>query len=937
MSALRPFTTALESTEDSMDFYPDQNDCLSAEDGIDLDLDLTTDPPRSIDDDEMVEDPEVGMEQTAYSDAGPGHDEQMMDEIAGDDGLLRGITEDAPQEQDVDLDDIGYDELDEEVDVTAPVVECFSQSGQNFIDTASQSIMQQVSQSYTTVETQAQEPKAFGAARSNQGLLGQNPSHEAPANQDFPTSSVAGQSVPRKASNEGTSITRTRVDEVFQEKKQPLIEGISAESHGREVIPEEPQVIDPEVHLRSDRSTTSAEPSKKFTESSVKFHGAAPGLSLRHENHGANSSNDHNSLRQDSADPHPSCEELPAPTEGDLNKDSVTSAKMSYDPRQEVDVAASPQKKYNQEVDGHPRKFRVHAVVVTYQENDMFLFPPAAEEQDDDQTYFLTSETLADEPIQSLLKECRNVLQGSISQQEELEINIDDLGLRIFEVSRFLDGSPLKLADMGWQSDVDGGTTTLINILNLYLELYFNDSIETPPPMRMTLSTNVRFSQRLEYLARSVSEGKGISQLDDEDLSCQGGSLEDLQENETNEAAGEPSTGSPPGDANGVVTDGSQDHQSLSVEDRKAHLLSRESQYIVDASNGGVEREDIKDTSKSSIADAASLTDWKSLVNKGEGVSAANPLTTQPKHGLQENQSLEEQYDDEDRREGVEEVEVEEYDDRVGYDEAGNDNGQSSNGTSTIQGDDAGTLRVDAEIPRGTTASDTDPLSVEQSLTRPPSDEDLITYGSDGEDGDTGQLLSKETASTDVERSALEPSPPVTSKGALSYDVARAARVASDVLAVEDSKADRFIHNEPGLPRNDLDRAEGPSNPQDEIEGGQTWGSESYDHTDQVGPSNGSMAQELDQSLINLDDSKPERGASETAQRSSKSTEDEDEITFDEEDAEERMETENPVLASTDTAFEQVSSSNLGPLKRRWATDDDIPLPGTDSKRARSG
>ncbi|KAL8761854.1 MAG: hypothetical protein Q9184_002057 [Pyrenodesmia sp. 2 TL-2023] len=910
MSAFKRFTTALDllSTEDSMDFYPDQNDRSSAEDGIDLDLDLTTDPPKSIDDDEMAEDPEVGMEQTAFSDAGPGHDEQMMDEIAGDDGLLHGTTEDPSQEQGVDLDDIGYDEPSEEVDVTALVVEYLPQSGQNYVDTASQSIMRQVSQSRTTIESQAPEPNAIGTARSSQELFGQNPTGEAAASHDFPTSPVAGQSAARRTSVDGTSVIRTRVDKVFQEKKPPLIEGIF-ESQGQEVVPGEPQVTYPEIRPRSDPIATSAEPSNKFTESSTNVQGEAPGLSSRHENHGADSSNDIKSLRPDSADPHPSHEELPALTEGDPNKETMTSADMPCDSRQEVDIAASHQTKYNQEVDAHPRKLRVHAVVVTYQGSDMFLFPPAAEEQDDDQTYFLTSESLADEPIQSLLKECRNVLEGSISQQEELEIDIDDLGLKIFE------------------SDVDA-------------ELYFNDGNEIPPPMRMTLSTTVRFSQRLEYLARCVAAGKGISQLDDEDLSCQSNSVEELQEDETNEMAGEPSTGSTPGDANGVTINGSQDHQGLSAEDQTAHLPSGDPQNIVDASNGGVEREDIKDITKSNIAYAASLTDKKPLVNRGEGASTANPLTTQPRHGLQENQLSGQQYVDEDGREGIEEVEVEEYEEHVGYDEADNDNGQLSNGSSTIQGDDARTVGVDAKIPWGTTASEAGPLSAEQSLTHPPSDEDLITYGSDGEDGDTGELLSKdigEKAFADLEHSASEIFPPVASKGALSYDVGHVDPVASGVLAVEDSKAERFVHDESELPRNDLDRAEGPSDPQDEIGGGRTSESESYDQTDQAGLLNGSVAQELDRSSINLDDFMSERGASETAQRTSNSAEDEDEITFDEEEAEEEMETENLALASTDTAFAQVSSLSLGSLKRQWATDDDIPLLGTDSKRARSG
>lgn len=476
---------------------------------------------------------------------------------------------------------------------------------------------------------------------------------------------------------------------------------------------------------------------------------------------------------------------------------------------------------------------------------------------------------------------------------------------------------------MVWQSDVDAGSTTLIDILSLYLELYFNDGNETPPPMRMTLSTNVRFSRRLEYLTKSVAEGKGISQLDDEELSAQSGFLEELQDNETTKAAGAPSTKSTPRDANEITTNESHDHRGLS---------SGEPQDLGDASNEGVVRGDAKKITESSLGDAASLTDQKPFVDR-EGAPNAGPLITQPMHELQEEQLLVDHFHDEDGREGIGEVELKEYA-HVGDDQYHSETGRSSNGSSTIQADDAWTVGTDARVPQGTTASDSGLSSTVQSMTHPPSNEDLITYESDGQDGDTDEILSEgfgQRPCADAENPASEPFPTVPSNGALSYDSNYIDQVASGTLASEDSKADSVVQNETELPPIDPDSAGGASEPQNEDGGGRTH------RTCFSNGSNDSMAHKLDQSPINLDDVNSDPDSSDSVQHSAKSAEDEDEITFDEDEAEDGTETETLALASTDAALEQASSLSPRSLKRRWATDNDSRLLVTASKRARSG
>lgn len=77
----------------------------------------------------------------------------------------------------------------------------------------------------------------------------------------------------------------------------------------------------------------------------------------------------------------------------------------------------------------------MHPVMIIYQDNEISLFPPIDQEEEHDSTYFLQDERLASDAISTLLGACRTVLGESINVQDELMIDIEELGLHVTEVS----------------------------------------------------------------------------------------------------------------------------------------------------------------------------------------------------------------------------------------------------------------------------------------------------------------------------------------------------------------------------------------------------------------------------------------------------------------------------------------------------------------------
>jgi len=135
----------------------------------------------------------------------------------------------------------------------------------------------------------------------------------------------------------------------------------------------------------------------------------------------------------------------------------------------------------------------LHPTIVRYENSEIALFPSGDPTSQDE--YFLEDENIVNGSIGDMLEACRVVLGGDISEDEELELTVEELGLSLSE-----DSTPAFSASFS-------------EILQLYVKLQTLDGVAQPPPMYMTLSTKTRFTNRLTLLAHAVSEGRGLSSI----------------------------------------------------------------------------------------------------------------------------------------------------------------------------------------------------------------------------------------------------------------------------------------------------------------------------------------------------------------------------------------------------------------------------------------
>ena len=77
----------------------------------------------------------------------------------------------------------------------------------------------------------------------------------------------------------------------------------------------------------------------------------------------------------------------------------------------------------------------LHPINIEFQGSEMFLFPPVDKEDEGSPTYLLPDENMATNCVQDILSECRVVLEDNVEEEDELEIAVDELDLRISEVS----------------------------------------------------------------------------------------------------------------------------------------------------------------------------------------------------------------------------------------------------------------------------------------------------------------------------------------------------------------------------------------------------------------------------------------------------------------------------------------------------------------------
>lgn len=151
-------------------------------------------------------------------------------------------------------------------------------------------------------------------------------------------------------------------------------------------------------------------------------------------------------------------------------------------------------------------------VVIVYQETEISLFPPVDQDEEHSTTYLLQDGQVAGEPIKKLLGACRSILGESITDHDELMINIDSLGLHFSEVSLSYPYRPIFITDFT-QFTTESSSITLLQLIDVYINLYHNDGLENPPPLYMNLITKTTFSYRFEFLQNAIMEGKGLSQL----------------------------------------------------------------------------------------------------------------------------------------------------------------------------------------------------------------------------------------------------------------------------------------------------------------------------------------------------------------------------------------------------------------------------------------
>lgn len=439
MSAFQPVTApfGLANTEDLMELYPDQGSRPTADDSIDIDLDLTTDPLENVDDDEMIEDPELSLDSTEYQDIEAEYDEQMVDE-GEEHNVLQDATEDVYQEHDEDLDDVDDDELGNGLDVEAGVIDQPLELDQGRSSITPQDATQQAAQTEGHIGFLIQsdmEPDAHGAPEESQELVGQDQVHEPPVVQNSLLSSTDAQSPPQTAPKGNTYVSGDRIEEPTQ-TNQSSSDGHASGSQRLQGTVGPSQIIDPEDQLQPDPSETFTTGPLEVVSGSIEKIGsvAAEAHSTGVPYAGATVINNA-SPKRSTTEPSFIHEDVSTSSGIGQTDSKSPSTGVSHQHQRDAGAAVVPQADLEQEVEASQEASYLHAVVVSYQENEMFLFPPAAEDQDDNQTYCLTNETLAADPIQDLLKECRHVLEGSLNDQEELEIEIEDLGLKIGEVS----------------------------------------------------------------------------------------------------------------------------------------------------------------------------------------------------------------------------------------------------------------------------------------------------------------------------------------------------------------------------------------------------------------------------------------------------------------------------------------------------------------------
>ena len=183
---------------------------------------------------------------------------------------------------------------------------------------------------------------------------------------------------------------------------------------------------------------------------------------------------------------------------------------------------------------------RAQDVIVVYRSVEYALF--SSSELDDPDSFFLSDTAIADKPLAELFKAIRLIIEEELTDEDELCIAVEDLGIETDEVSctRYVLSHPALMCMQ--QASTRLYDITLTQIVNLRENLLRNDGVESSRPLCLLLGTRTHFSKRIENLTAGAAEGKGLSQYVNWDEQSE--SIDDLEKANDDGIVVEPTTDS---------------------------------------------------------------------------------------------------------------------------------------------------------------------------------------------------------------------------------------------------------------------------------------------------------------------------------------------------------------------------------------------------------
>ena len=410
------------NAEDPMELSLDPERRAFGYEDIELDLDLTGDAVIDPNDDDMAEDDMPSLEQNVLEDVYTGNDEQMIDESSDN---IEESFEHLDQNHsilDEDIDDVGSpinnigrnesliqdeqqgsEETDEHlVSTVKPTVQPIDDRYLHQKDHTDNTLNAEkygdghVSQIQGTVDPQVPAfplEETYAAGLSNKKLSTTD-------NEDFSyEEKPLGAHDADESWTQSAKFSNTKLDTVSNDTTNDLVEFEASDAalsnnHSEEKEVHEKTEENLDKQILEDLSSISHQTSQPVPDGRLDYSEAVEG--------GFASVDEHISMVQ----------QVGTPEGGE----------------------AKIKSEFNQFEVGHQGQWTLQSVFVLYQGDKISLFPPENDQQDESQTYFLQDEKFAWDSIHNLLDACKLVLGESIGDQEELEINIEELGLQIKQV-----------------------------------------------------------------------------------------------------------------------------------------------------------------------------------------------------------------------------------------------------------------------------------------------------------------------------------------------------------------------------------------------------------------------------------------------------------------------------------------------------------------------